>query len=430
MATQFSVSDNIPWKGRFFTIWGVQALSLLGSELVQFALVWYLTIQTGSATVLATATLVAMLPQVLLGPLMGSYVDRWNRRVIMIVADAFIALVTVGLAVLFFLDAVQVWHIYVLMLLRSTAGGMHRTAMGSSTSLMVPVENLTRVQGMNQFLNGGLSIISAPLAALLLELLPMQAILAIDVVTAAVAIMPLFFFAIPQPTRDPDNKKSVWQEMGEGVKYVRGWPGMLWIMLMASMINFFLNPAATLMPLLVNQHFELGALEYGWLQMAFGLGVLGGSLLLGVWGGFKRRIITSMIGLLGIGTGMFLLGAAPVNLYWLALGGAVLTGLTMPMTNGGLGAIMQANVAPEMQGRVFSLLGTGASLMSPLGLALIGPLADVFGVRFPYFLGGGVTVLMGIIGLLSPVIMNIETDGERQRAAHASEAAPVSPAAE
>ena len=129
MATQFSVKDGKPWKARFFTIWGGQALSLLGSQLVQFALIWYLTVQTGSATVLATASLVGLIPHVVLGPIVGTLVDRWNRRVIMMVADSIIALATVGLVVLFAMNSAEIWHIYVLMFIRSVAGGFHGNSM-------------------------------------------------------------------------------------------------------------------------------------------------------------------------------------------------------------------------------------------------------------------------------------------------------------
>lgn len=174
MATQFSVKDGKSWKVPFFTIWGGQALSLLGSQLVQFALIWYLTVQTGSATVLATASLVGLIPHVVLGPIVGTLVDRWNRRMIMILADSMIALATVGLVVLFALDYVAIWHIYVLMFIRSVAGGFHGNSMTASTSLMVPKEHLTRIQGINQILTGGLNVVAAPLGALLLEILPIQ----------------------------------------------------------------------------------------------------------------------------------------------------------------------------------------------------------------------------------------------------------------
>src|SRR5581483_6169520 len=132
------------WAARFFTIWTGQAFSLFGRQIVQFALVWYLTQKTGSATILATATLVAMLPQILLGPFAGAIVDRSSRRLVMILADSFIALSTAGLIVLFMMGKIQIWHIYVAMALRSLGSAFHSPAMSASTPLMVPEKHLTR----------------------------------------------------------------------------------------------------------------------------------------------------------------------------------------------------------------------------------------------------------------------------------------------
>jgi len=131
MAAQFSIQDNKSWKATFFTIWSGQALSILGSQLVQFALIWYLTVQAGSATVLATATLVGMLPNVVLGPFIGTLVDRWNRRRTMLLADSIEAIATIALAVLFALDAVEVWHIFAILFVRSLAGAFHANAMNA-----------------------------------------------------------------------------------------------------------------------------------------------------------------------------------------------------------------------------------------------------------------------------------------------------------
>src|SRR4030066_1615060 len=173
-----------PWAPRFFSIWTGQAFSLFGSQLVSFTVIWWLTQTTGSATVLATASLVGLLPQVILGPLTGALVDRWSRRLTMIVADGIIALATVILAVLFALGHVQIWQVYALLFVRSVCGGFHWPAMQASTTLMVPNEQFSRIQGLNQMLQGGMNIASAPLGALLLALLPMEGILAIDVFTA------------------------------------------------------------------------------------------------------------------------------------------------------------------------------------------------------------------------------------------------------
>jgi len=158
------------WKLSFFTIWLGQALSLLGSSLVQFALIWYLTTETGSAVVLTTATLVAMLPQILIGPIAGSIVDRSNRRRLMIAADSGIALATLVLAALFALGLTQIWHIYLVLMFRSLGSAFHGPALIASTSLMVPKEQLSRIQGLNQTLQGALSLFSPPLGALLIIL--------------------------------------------------------------------------------------------------------------------------------------------------------------------------------------------------------------------------------------------------------------------
>jgi DHA3 family macrolide efflux protein-like MFS transporter len=181
------------WARRFFTIWTGQALSLFGSALVQFALIWWLTQESGSATVLAIATLVGMLPQIVIGPFAGALVDRWNRRIIMIAADAMIAIFTLLLAYLFATGTIQIWHVYAIMAIRSLGGAFHFPAMAASTPLMVPDEQLTRINGLNQALQGVNSLVAPPAGALLISILPTQGILMIDVGTAMLAILPLLF---------------------------------------------------------------------------------------------------------------------------------------------------------------------------------------------------------------------------------------------
>jgi len=398
------------WAARFFTIWTGQAFSLLGSQLVSFAVIWWLTQSTGSATVLATASLVGIIPQVLISPLAGAYVDRQNRRMVMIVADSIIALATLFLAGLFALGWAQIWHIYVLMFLRSTAGGFHWPAMQASTSLMVPKEQLSRIQGLNQVLQGGLSIVSAPLGALLLAAMPLQGILMIDVGTALLAIIPLFFFSIPQPQiNGPDGAKgSVWEDFRVGLKYAFGWPGLVMIGAMATVINFLLNPAFALLPILVSKYFNGQAIHLAVMESTLGVGVILGGLTLGIWGGFKRRIYTSMAGLVVMGAGFIVIGLTPSSMFSLAVAAIFLAGFANPITNGPLLASVQAVVAPEMQGRVFTLINSFASAMSPIGLLIAGPLADRVGSSTWFIVGGVACTVMGIIGCFIPAIVHFE----------------------
>lgn len=413
MATQFSIEDGRKWKRRFFTIWTGQALSLMGSMLVQFALVWYLTVETGSATVLAMASLAAFLPQVVLGPLVGSLVDRWNRKKIMLVADSVVALTTLVLAGLFSFDSIEIWHIYLAAFIRSLGGAFHHGAMSASTSLMVPKEHLTRVQGFNQMLSGGFNVIAAPVGALLIEVMPFEQIMMIDVATALFAILPLFFFEIPQPDRaeqvgENGEKPSVWQDTVAGFQYMRSLKGVMIIAGMALLINFILSPASALFPLVIKEHFSGGAKELGMFEAAFGLGVILGGLTLGVWGGFKRQITTAMAGFIGFGISFMILGQLPPTGFMTAVGVSFFSGFIMPMINGSIMGIMQAIVAPEMQGRVFSLLGSMANAMTPVGLIIAGPLSDKIGVMVWYLAGGILCVVMGVIGFLTPALMNIE----------------------
>ncbi|HSQ18445.1 MAG TPA: MFS transporter [Anaerolineales bacterium] len=413
MSMQSTTDQTRPWAPKFFTIWGGQALSLLGSQLVQFALIWWLTKTSGSGTVLAIASLFGLVPHVILGPFVGTLVDRWNRRVTMILADAVSALAIVVLAVLFALGQAQIWHIYILMFIRSVAGAFHGNAMMASTSLMVPKQHLARIQGLNQMLWGGMSVFSAPLGALLLEVMPLQGILAIDVVTALMAIVPLFFIAVPQPERltmlaSTTGKASFWQDFVSGLKYVWGWPGLLLICLMAMQINFLLNPAFSLLPLVVTKHFNGEAIQLATLESLAGIGTIAGGLVLSAWGGFKRRILTAMTGVIGLGLGCLMMGLLPPSAFTWAVVAMFIVGFVNPITNGPLLAAVQAQVAPDMQGRVFSLISSLAAATSPIGLLIAGPVSDWLGPQAWFIIGGIVTLLTGVTAFFIPAVMRFE----------------------
>ncbi len=411
-------TTSIPerWAPRFFTIWTGQAFSLFGSSLVQFTLVWWLTQKTGSATVLATATLVALLPQIIFAPFIGALVDRWNRRLIMIIADGIIALVTAFLFYLFATDQIQVWQIYLVMFIRSFGGAFHQPAMTASTSLMVPDKHLAQLSGANQLLQGLVGIVAPPLGALLIEAFSTQNVLLIDIATAALAILPLLFIPVPQPARaEHKQTASYWEDLREGFQYVVQWRGLLGLTILAMILNFMLTPSSALLPLVITKIFNGGAKELGISEALFGVGMIAGGILLGIWGGFKRRIVTSFSGIIGIGAGCVMIGFVPADKFYLLLAANFIIGFTQVFANGPLMAILQSTVAPDKQGRVFSLLGAGATAMMPLSLLVSGPIADQFGIRFWFIFGGAVCILMTIVGAFIPAIMNVENNHEAAR---------------
>ncbi|MFH2110265.1 MAG: MFS transporter [Candidatus Bathyarchaeota archaeon] len=403
----------------FMIVFAGQAFSLFGSRLVQFSLVWWITETTGLASTLAFASIVAMLPQVLLGPFAGALVDRWNRKTVMMVSDSFIALVVVALAFLYGTGAVRLWHVFLAMFIRSLGGAFQWPAMQATTTMMVDKESLSRVAGMNQSLQGLAGIVAPPLGAFLMQVIPIQIILLIDVATAVLAVGSLFFIKVPQPIREVTEVlglKTVLSDMREGAKFVWSWKGLRIIMGMSMIINFLMSPAFSLLPLVVTNHFDGGAVELGWLQSANGVGMIAGGLLLGAWGGFRKRIVTAMTSIIVSGVFIVAFSFMPPQLFLTAVGCVFVFAVFNAMANGTFFSSIQAVIPPEMQGRVFTILMSLSGGMTPIGLAFAGPVSDSLGLFIWFRIGGIVLVLMGAVAFLLPAVMNLEEEFEQPQA--------------
>ncbi len=425
MQTAPMPSPGTAWRARYFSIWGTQALSQLGSAVVQFALIWWITKTTGSATALAIAALVGLLPHVLLSPLAGVASDRWNRKAIMLLGDGVSMVCAALLAGTFWSGGAEaLWPIYALMFVRSACGAFQSNANSATTPLLVPAEHLPRIAGLNSLLDGGVSVAAPVIAATLLISLPMHNMLLIDVCTALPALITLAAIRIPQPVRElvreGEDQRGVLEDLRAGLSFTLKWRGLTLIILQAMLINFLLTPSAALLPLLVSRHLAGGAPELASLEAAMGAAVIVGGVVLSVWGGFKHpvrgRIMTSLTALLFLGVGAIVIGVAQPGQLWMPMVGMALIGFMMVMTNGPLGSVIQRAVPNHMLGRVLSLLRTASMLMSPLSLTISGPLVDVIGIRPWYVVGGTVCALVALASLATPAIMNIEAGpGEAQR---------------
>ncbi|MDF1513399.1 MAG: MFS transporter [Anaerolineae bacterium] len=345
------------WQKPFYTIWIGQAFSMVGSALVRFAVIWWLTEETRSPMVLTTATIASMLPMILLSPFTGPLVDRWNRRWVMVISDAMIAILTAGLAVLYALGIAEIWHVYVILFLRSFGDVFQSPAMQASTSLMVPKNQLARVGGMNDTLMGVVNIISPPLGALLVETVSMQGTLAIDLVTALLAIGPLFFIKIPQPANlDAAKRAGFWNQMSEGFHFVWKWQGLA----------------------------------------------------------FMFVVLAALLGLIGVGLGSMAFGLIPANAFALGLIVMFFRTAMIPFVRGSVMAIFQTHVPPELQGRVFTLLLASISMMAPFGLALGGPVANAYGVNTIFIITGIGCLGVALVWALNPSILTMESQHKRQ----------------
>ena len=348
-----------------------------------------------------------------MGPIIGTLVDRWNRKKIMLLSDSIIALATLLLAYIFYIDKVQIWMVYLIMFIRAIGGGFHTPAMMATMPLMVPDKYLSNIHGIRAVIFGGLQIISAPLAAFLLGLMSTIGVLLIDVFTALFAIIPLIFIAVPQPNKSQGIAglgfiKSVRSDMVAGFKYVWNWVGLSLFLGLFSFLMVLLGPAWILLPLLVTNHFGRDVLDLAWILSANGIGAVLGGITLSLWGGFKKRILTVLTSVIVSGLCYILLSALPPSLFTIAIIALFLGGFTAPFGDGPFSAILQSCTAPELQGRVWTISNTIFGAATPLGLLIAGPVTDILGIRFWYIAGGIGSVIIGITFMLIPAVMNIE----------------------
>jgi len=413
---------------KFFVLWASQAASMFGSSVVDFALIWYLTRETGSATILATSTIARLVPNIILGPLIGPFIDRWNRKKIMIFSDLISTLLTVFLVVLFATQTLQVWHIYLVIIGRSITDSFQNPAFSASIPMLVPQEHLTRVNGFNQMLRGLIIIASPATGAFLMEILPMEGVIAVDIVTAVIAIGCILPLAIPQtPHTTLAAKPNVIGDMVQGFRYIISWRGLLYLFMWIGFLNFFGAPTHSLVPLFVKEYLSGDVLKLGWLQTAAGAGIIIGGLIMGTWGGFRRRIVTCFAGVILQAVVRVAFGFVTEKFFVSGVAIWFITGIGGAVAWAPIHAIIQSTVPKDMQGRAYSVLNAMMGAMMTLSLAITGPVVDVIGVRLIYIIGGAGIFILTIAGFFSRDLMNIEN---RKAVEEPATAAPPIPEAE
>lgn len=395
------------WDRRFWAIFGGQALSLIGSAMTQFVLLWWITNTTGSAAALGTAGMAALLPQALLGPLGGTLADRYSRRLLMISADTVSALCMVVLITLFLTDRVELWHVYTMMFIRSAMQAFQGPAAAASTAMLVPGSFLPRAAGLNQTLQGIMTVAAAPLGALAIGVMPLGLALGIDVTTALLGIMPLLLFRIPQARRSPEQRAGMWTEFREGVSLVWRQPGLRQLYGLLGAIVLAIMPSFTLVPLLVKEHFGGGAGDVALMEGLAGLGMIVGGLLIAATSP-KRLMPWILLGFATSCLALALTALSPSHLFWLAVVWWVVSGLTFIMGNAPMTALLQTTIPNHLQGRALSLLSTVMGLAGPIGLALAGPLGELLGIRWLFVAQGVLGAAVSLAGFLSPTLLCLD----------------------
>lgn len=368
--------DNWHKKAILFLV--SQNLSLFGSSTVGFALVWHITLQTTSGLWMTVATIACNVPQILLLLWGGVWADRYNRRILIILSDGFVALVTLGLAVLILYGIESLWLLIGALAFRSLGSGIQAPASAAIYPQLVPSTHLSRIQGINQTINAGLMLISPAVGGLLLGTVSLAWVMLIDVVTAALAIIVMWQIRVPTPAKSTRDFSAI-SEMRYGLLYAINHPQLRLLILSYGAFFFLVTPAAVLSPLMIARTFgeevwRLTANEIAWA----GMSIFGGLFI--TWRGEfsnKPKAIALCVSLLGIFFG--LLGVTESFLIFLALIGA--GGFFMPILTTTVTVFIQKETDPQVLGRVFSILQIIASSGMPAAILVFGPLAEIVSVE-------------------------------------------------
>lgn len=386
------------WRKKFFIIYTGQAFSIIGSAAVQFALVWYLTLQTESAMVLTTAAIIGFLPGAFLGPFAGVWIDRYNRRTVMILADGLVALSSLLLAVAFFWygDLSPAW-IYAALFVRGIGTTFHTPAMHAAIPTFVPTEQLTKAGGWGSFISSGSNILGPLLGAFFMGIMPVAVVMLVDVVGAAFAIICLLFVKIPNIPKQEGAQTNFLSEMKQGLQTLKENRLLLAALPQYVCTGILYFPISSLLPLLVLTHYQGGAFHNGLIDTSFATGMLISSILLGVWGGSKKKLMTVSIGIGVLGICSIVISFLPASLFSICILCTFVMGHTAAWFNVPFNAYVQESTPPQDLGKVISLIYTTCTVANPIGLALSGPVSDLIGVNRWFLLSGIILSLAGIL---------------------------------
>ncbi len=400
------------WISQLSIILTGQFCSLIGSGIVQFAIIWSISmLQTDSNANTAVALLMGVAPIILFSPFAGVIADKFNRKHVMMIADASIATLTFVFFLILNSGQPSLLLIYILLFLRAVGMAFHQPAFDAVMPMITPEKHLGRVAAIVQAEQSIVRMLSPMLGALLFAFMPLKYILLIDVGTAAIAIMSLLLIRLPALARKSDNSSTLagyFKDVKIGFQYVYHWKGLRLLIFVFALGNFFLAPVFALMPLVIARYFNGTATDFGLFEMAIAFGILVGSLSLSIWGGGKRKIVLVNIAQVICGALIACIIAVPPDLFFIVIIISSLVGVTSSYVNAPVMAILQTCVEKEMLGRVISIAYMACSLAMPVSLVITGPVANEIGLLPMIWLPGLITLVIGIICFFLPELMRIE----------------------
>ncbi len=367
------------WKKNSAFFIGGQSISLFGSMLVQYAIMWHITLETRSGFIMTLSILAGFIPSLFLSPFAGVWVDRFNRKLIIVIADTFIAITTLITALLFYFGYGSITLLLIVSAFRSLGNAVHTPAVQAFIPELVPEDKLMRVQGINNGIQSSMMIIAPVLSAALLASFELFVIFFIDTITAVLGIFTLILFVQSIRVITPiEGKVEYFNDIKLGLNYIKSHHFLVPFFVFTAMVLFFVAPMAFLTPL--QTVFNYGPEEWrlSFVEVAFASGMMIGGFSIAAWEGLKNRIHTMALSLILMGLSSIVLSLT--NLFWIYLVSMFIIGLSLPYYNSPAYVMIQEKVDNEYLGRVFSVMGMISSSMMPIGMLVFGPLADVIDI--------------------------------------------------
>ncbi|MFT0560891.1 MFS transporter [Bacillus cereus] len=363
------MSEN-NWKTKIILFLTAQTISLFGSSLVQYAIIWYITLTTSSGVMLTISTVCGFLPQIAISLFAGVWIDRYDRKKMIMLSDGIIAIATLVLAILFLTRYKSIWLLFIVLLIRSAGTGVQTPAVNALIPQIVPKEYLMKVNGINSSIT---SLI------MFLSIASIETTFFIDVITAMIGISIMLIIQVEGHVNAENKQKSNLQGIKEGFSYLKENVFIKRLIVLLIIIMILISPAAFLTPLMVTRSFGAEMWRLTASEMTFSAGAAAGGVLIAAWGGFRNRMHTTALACALYGLLMIGLGIAPIFIMYLVFN--FLIGITMPCFNTPVTVLLQEKVEPSMHGRMFSLVQIANSCALPLGMIIFGPLSDMFSVE-------------------------------------------------
>ncbi|WP_303985285.1 MFS transporter [Niallia circulans] len=388
-----TVNNKENWYRNIVLFLSSQTISLFGSSLVQYAIMWHITLTTESGLMMTLYILCGFLPTFLLSPVAGVWADRYNRKLLIMISDGLIAFATLILALLFLMGYDSIWLLFVMAAVRAFGTGVQTPSVGAILPQIVPKDKLTKVNGVNGSIQAVIMFVSPMVSAALLTMESIEAIFFIDVITAAIAIFTLLaFLKIPAHQKASlEQATSYFSDFKEGLKYVHHHAFLKKFFIYFSIFFVLMAPAAFLTPLQVTRSFGDDVWRLTAIEIAFSIGMMVGGGVIAAWGGFENKVKTMTLASIIMGVCTFALGMIPF--FWIYLVFMALFGVAMPIFNTPTTVLLQEKIEEGFLGRVFGVMGMISTSMMPIGMLIFGPLADFIKVEW-LLLGTGIFIMI------------------------------------